>query len=83
MTVESDSQLNEDDQGEDGQDSSSMVTVTAVVDAVGPGTVTLNVNGTDVTFDLPAGLTLPQSLVGQTVTIQISIGDDDNQGDEP
>jgi hypothetical protein len=83
VTVNNDGQLNEDDQGEDGQDSSSTVTVTAVVDAVGPGTVTLNVNGTDVTFDLPAGLTLPQSLVGQTVTIQISIGDDDNnQGDE-
>jgi hypothetical protein len=82
VTVKSDGQLNEDDQGEDGQDSSSTVTVTAVVDAVGPGTVTLNVNGTDVTFDLPDGLTLPQSLVGQTVTIQISIGDDDNQGDE-
>ena len=83
VTVKSDGQLNEDDQGEDGQDDSSTVTVQAVVDAVGPGTVTLNVNGTDVTFDLPAGLTLPQSLVGQTVTIQISIGDDDNQGDEP
>jgi hypothetical protein len=82
VTVKSDGQLNEDDQGEDGQDSSSTVTVTAVVDAVGPGTVTLNVNGTDVTFDLPDGLTLPQSLVGQTVTIQISIGDDDNQGNE-
>jgi len=83
VTVSSDGQLNEDDQGEDGQDSSSTVTVQAVVVAVGPGTVTLDVNGTNVTFDLPAGLTLPQSLVGQTVTIQISIGDDDNQGDEP
>jgi hypothetical protein len=56
--------------------------VQAVVDAVGPGTVTLNVNGTDVTFDLPNGLTLPQSIVGQTVTIQVSIQNDDSQGDE-
>jgi hypothetical protein len=79
VTVNSDGQLNEDDQGEDGQDSSSTVTVQAIVDAVGPGTVTLNVNGTDVTFDLPAGLTLPQSLIGQTVTITLSLGDDQGE----
>jgi hypothetical protein len=53
--------------------------VQAVVDAVGPGTVTLNVNGTDVTFDLPAGLTLPQSLVGQTATITLPLGDDQGE----
>lgn len=78
-------QLNEDDQGEDGQDSSSTVAVQATIVAVGTGTVTVSVNGSDVTFDLPAGLTLPPSLVGQTVTINISIdqGDDNNQGDEP
>lgn len=84
VSVNNDGQLNEDDQGEDGQDSSSTVAVTATVVAVGAGTVTLDVNGTNVTFDLPGGLTLPQSLVGQTVTINISIGDDqgddDNQG---
>lgn len=84
VSVNSDGQLNEDDQGQDGQDSSGTVAVQATVVAVGAGTVTLNVNGTDVTFDLPAGLTLPQSLVGQTVTIDLSIdqGDDNNQGDE-
>ncbi|MGH3009179.1 MAG: hypothetical protein ACRDLM_07220 [Gaiellaceae bacterium] len=73
-----------DDQGEqdDGQDSSSSVPITATVDAVGSGTVTINVNGTDVTVDLPDGLTLPQSLVGQTVTINISIGQGDDQGDD-
>lgn len=78
-------QLNEDDQGEDGQDSSSTVTIQATVVAVGTGTVTVSVNGGTVTLDLPAGLTLPQSLVGQTVSISISIdqGDDNNQGDEP
>jgi hypothetical protein len=77
-------QLNEDDQGEDGQDSASTVTIQATVVAVGAGTVTVSVNGTNVTLDLPAGLTLPQSLVGQTVTIAISLdqGDDNNQGDE-
>ena len=78
-------QLNEDDQGEDGQDSSSTVAIQATVIAVGTGTVTVSVNGTNVTFDLPSGLTLPQSLVGQTVTIDIALdqGDDNSQGDEP
>jgi hypothetical protein len=43
------------------------------------------VNGESVTLDLPAGLTLPSSLVGQTVTISVSLSQDDqgddNQGD--
>ena len=84
VSVSSSGQLNEDDQGEDGQDSSSTVTIQATIVAVGPGTVTVSVNGANVTLDLPAGLTLPQSLVGQTVTITISLdqGDDNNQGDE-
>ena len=84
VTLNSEGQLNEDDQGEDGQDSSATIAVQATVTAVGPGTVTLDVNGTNVTFELPGGLTLPQSLVGQTVTIDLSLsqGDDDNQGDE-
>jgi hypothetical protein len=83
VTVNKSGLLNEDNEDDQGQDSDSTVAVQAVVDAVGQGTVTLNVNGTDVTFDLPAGLTLPQSIVGQTVTINVSIsGDDDNQGDE-
>jgi hypothetical protein len=82
VTVHQDGQLSEDNEDDQGQDGDSTVTVQAVVDAVGPGTVTLNVNGTDVTFDLPNGLTLPQSIVGQTVTIQVSIQNDDNQGDE-
>ena len=86
VSVNSDTgQLNEDDQGEDGQDPSSTVTIQATVVAVGPGTVTVSVNGSNVTLDLPAGLTLPQSIVGQTVTLTISTdqGDDNNQGDEP
>jgi hypothetical protein len=73
-----------DDQGdqEDGTDSSSTVSVTATVVAVGSGTVTISVNGADVTVNLPNGLSLPQSLVGQTVTINISIGQGDDQGDD-
>jgi hypothetical protein len=75
-------QLDDENEQDDGEDSSSTVTITATVDAVGTGTVTINVNGTDVTVDLPDGLTLPQSLVGQTVTINISIGNGDDQGDD-
>jgi hypothetical protein len=62
-------QLNEDQQTEDGQDQSGTIPVMATVTAVGPGTVTLTVNGVSVTLELPAGLTLPSSIVGQTVTI--------------
>jgi hypothetical protein len=46
--------------------------------------VTLSVNGQSLTVNLPAGLTLPASVVGQTVTFTVSLkgrGDDD-QGDD-
>ena len=56
----------------------------ATIAAVGVGTVTLNVQGQTLTVNLPAGLTLPASLVGQTVTITLSLNQDDNdsQGDD-
>lgn len=82
VTIGKSGQLDDENEQEDGQDSSSTVPITATVDAVGAGTVTINVNGTDVTVNLPDGLTLPQSLVGQTVTIDISIGQGDDQGDD-
>jgi hypothetical protein len=87
VTVHADGQLDQEDQNEDGQDNSSTIQVQATVAAVGAGTITLTVNGQNITVDLPAGLTLPQSLVGQTVTVDVSIsqdeqGDDNNQGDE-
>ena len=84
VAVHPNGQLDQEDQNEDGQDNSSTIQVQATVAAVGTGTITLTVNGQTVTVDLPAGLTLPQSLVGQTVTIDVSIsqGDDDNQGDD-
>jgi hypothetical protein len=77
-------QLNEDQQTEDGQDQSATIPVSATVSAVGPGTVTLTVNGVSVTLELPAGLTLPSSIVGQTVTINVSLSSqgDDSQGDD-
>jgi len=61
---------------------SGSVQVQAAVTAVGTGTVTLSVNGQTVTVSLPAGLTLPSSVVGQTVGIDVSLGNDDDQGDD-
>jgi hypothetical protein len=72
--------LQEQDEQEVGQANSSSIQVQATVSAVGAGTVTLNVQGQTLTVNLPGGLTLPASLVGQTVTISLSL--DDNQGDD-
>jgi hypothetical protein len=72
--------LDEQDEQEVGQANSSSIQVQATVSAVGVGTVTLNVQGQTLTVNLPGGLTLPASLVGQTVTISLSL--DDNQGDD-
>ena len=73
-----------DEQGEDdvGQVANNTIAVQATVAAVAAGSVTLTVEGQTLTVPLPGGLTLPASLVGQTVTIQLSVaGGDDNQGD--
>jgi hypothetical protein len=72
--------LEEQDEQEVGQSNSSSIPVQATISAVGVGTVTLNVQGQTLTVNLPGGLTLPASLVGQTVTISMSL--DDNQGDD-
>ena len=69
----------EDDQGPSGQ---SSLQITATVTAVGAGTVTLTVNGQTLNLPLPNGLTLPQSVVGQTVTLNISLGDDQGENDD-
>ena len=83
VAVHQSGQLDQQSQTQDGQDCSSSVQVQATVAAVGAGTITLVVNGQDITVNLPAGLTLPQSLVGQTVTVGVSIGQSsDNQGDD-
>jgi hypothetical protein len=70
------------------------VVVQATISAVGQGTVTLSVNGQSLTITLPAGMTLPATVVGQQVTLRLSFaggapqaepGDDqgdDDQGDE-
>ncbi len=71
---------------------SNDATVQAVVTAVGTGTVTITVNGQALTIPLPAGLTLPSSIVGTQVTLTLSFangtasatqqGNDDEQGDD-
>jgi hypothetical protein len=54
------------------------VTVQATVTAVGPGTITVAVNGQPLTLRLPAGIQLPASLVGQSVTLTVEV-EDENQ----
>ena len=70
--------LEEDDENEVGQVGTSSIQVQATVKAVGPGTVTLDVQGQVFTVNLPAGLTLPASLVNQTVTLSLSLNDDND-----
>jgi len=52
------------------------VTIQALVTAVGPGSITVAVNGQPLTIALPAGIQLPASLVGQFVTLTIKIEDE-------
>ena len=62
------------------------VQIQAQVVSVAAGTVTLLINGTQVPVNLPAGLTLPSTLVGQTVTLTLNTdeqnGDNNDQGDD-
>jgi hypothetical protein len=74
-------QLEEDDEHEVGQVAASSISVLATIKAVAAGSVTLDIQGQSLTVPLPGGLTLPASVVGQTVTINLSLADDD-QGDD-
>src|SRR3954463_1577269 len=69
---------NEDDVGQ----VAGNIQVQATITAVGAGTVTLSVNGQSLTVNLPGGLTLPASLVGQTVTLNVSLKNDDNNDND-
>lgn len=81
-----------DDQGDRQLGQTGQVQVQATVTGVGAGTVTLNVNGQTLTIPLPAGLSLPSSLVGTQVTLNLSFangqttaneqGDNNDQGDD-
>jgi len=74
-------QLDEENENDLGPSNAANLQVQATVAAVGQGTVTLTVNGQSLTVPLPAGLTLPASLVGQTVSINLLLANDD-QADE-
>jgi hypothetical protein len=77
-------ELEEEDENEVGQVDEASIKVQATVKGVAAGSVTLDVQGQPLTLPLPGGLTLPASLVGQTVTISVSLHDDeqgDDQGD--
>jgi hypothetical protein len=90
VTINGD-QLDEDSTDDLGQ--TGATTVQATVSAVAAGSVTLTINGQLLTVPLPAGLTLPATLVGQQVSLQLSFaggqtqvsgdnqGDDNDQGD--
>jgi hypothetical protein len=75
-------ELDEDSSTSLGHSSASSLDVQALVSAVGSGTVTLTVGTQTLTVPLPGGLTLPASMVGQTVTLSLDTGQngDDQNG---
>ena len=82
VEVKENGELEEQDEDDVGHVDGA-VPVQATITAVGAGTVTLSVSGQSFTVELPAGLTLPAALVGQTVTLNVSVGrDDDDQGED-
>ena len=72
----------------------SSIQIQAVITAVAPGYITLSVNGQPLTIALPAGIQLPATLVGQSVTLKLNLAgaqptaeeedqaDNDDQGDD-
>ena len=84
VAIGSNGQLDDEEDTSLGQTQSGSLQLQAVVANVGNGTVTLTVNGQTLTLPLPVGLTLPASLIGQTVTITVDLGGqngEDNGGD--
>jgi len=75
-------ELDEDSSQTVGQTNASNVPVQALVSAVGAGTVTLTVGTQTLTVPLPAGLTLPASIVGQTVTLSLSLNGPNGNSDD-
>jgi hypothetical protein len=77
-------ELDEDSSEDLGSSGAGSLQVQATVSAIGAGTVTLTVGTQTLTVPLPGGLTLPASLVGQTVTLSLSLngnGNDDENDD--
>jgi hypothetical protein len=91
-TVGFDDQGELDEENEDAVGQAQSAQVQATVTAVAAGSVTLSVNGQSLTIPLPAGLTLPATIVGTQVTLTLDFGqgaasvapgqDEDNQGDD-
>jgi hypothetical protein len=81
-TVGIDDQGELDDQGEQQLGQSNQVQVQAQITGVGAGTVTLSVNGQPLTITLPAGLTLPSTVVGTQVTLNLSFANGQMTADE-
>jgi hypothetical protein len=75
-------ELDEDSSENLGSSGASTLQVQATVTAVGSGTVTLTVGTQTLTVPLPGGLTLPASIVGQTVTLSLSLNDNNSNGDD-
>ena len=82
--VQPSGELDEQQEDDNGQVAGNTLPIQATITAVGAGTVTVSVNGQSLTVSLPNGLTLPASLVGQTVTFDISLNDNNgqDQGDD-
>ena len=74
-------QLDDDETDTDDVGQTSTVQVQALVTAVAPGSLTVTVNGQPLTIHLPGNLTLPASLVGHTVTIQLKLDDEQANDD--
>lgn len=68
--------------------SANSTQITATVTNIVAGSVTVTVNGQSLTIPLPAGLTLPSTLVGQTITLTLTFpngqtqGEPDDQGED-
>jgi hypothetical protein len=75
-------ELDEDTSEDLGSSGASTLQVQATVTAVGAGTVTLTVGTQTLTVPLPAGLTLPASIVGQTVTLTVSLNGQNDDNDD-
>jgi hypothetical protein len=87
QTVSFDDQGDLDDQGEQNVGQTGQTQIQAQITAVGSGTVTVTVNGQPLVIPLPAGLTLPSSLVGTQVTLNLSFASgqataENDQGDQ-
>ena len=85
VTIGSGGELDEDSSENLGSSNASSLQIQAVVASIGTGTVTLTVGTQTLTIPLPAGLTLPASMIGQTVTLSVDLSGqngDDDQGDQ-